>query len=230
MIVIHDAMKNKLGCEKQTGRRPARADRNPNPLSYALAFAGAGLVWIIVSDWLLGGLVSDPVRLSRIQTYKGLLFVSAGALLLYFLLVRHNRRVNRHISRISSAREAFIREADLKNAVMETSPVGIVVQAPDGGIEYANRRAEEILGSGLVLGSGRVGNDNYGLSADLFPFRRIAAEGAPVLGERITLRDGNGLPMHLSVNSAPLFDPDLKSVILSPRLKMSAVLYQESGS
>ena len=53
-------------------------------LPYAV-FAG---LWIYLSDQLLAVFLSDPLTLTRFQTYKGLIFIFVTAALLY-LLLRH---------------------------------------------------------------------------------------------------------------------------------------------
>src|SRR5512145_2000445 len=59
---------------------------------FAAALAGIygafGAVWIAVSDMVLAALVSDPIVLTSIQTWKGWFFVGASAVLIYGLGVR----------------------------------------------------------------------------------------------------------------------------------------------
>ncbi|TVQ67132.1 MAG: PAS domain S-box protein, partial [Oceanospirillales bacterium] len=52
----------------------------------ALSYFLFAMLWILTSDYLLGLLVSDPVLLVSISTYKGILFVCTTALLLYLVL------------------------------------------------------------------------------------------------------------------------------------------------
>ena len=60
--------------------------RNTLALRVALFYGLFGGIWILVSDRVLKTLVDDPEILTRIQTYKGWLFVLASALLIYLLL------------------------------------------------------------------------------------------------------------------------------------------------
>ena len=57
-------------------------------LRVALFYASFGALWILFSDRLLAGLVNDVATLSRLQTYKGWVFVAGSALLLFTLLRR----------------------------------------------------------------------------------------------------------------------------------------------
>ncbi len=52
----------------------------------ALVYLAFGALWIMFSDRLVASLVSNPATLTQTQTYKGWLFVSASALLIFGLL------------------------------------------------------------------------------------------------------------------------------------------------
>ncbi|MBC7908040.1 MAG: PAS domain S-box protein [Rhodospirillaceae bacterium] len=49
----------------------------------ALVYAAFGIIWIAASDTVLAALVSDPIHLTAIQTWKGWVFVAASAVLIY---------------------------------------------------------------------------------------------------------------------------------------------------
>lgn len=59
------------------------------------------LLWILVSDevalWLFG---DDIMRLKTAQTYKGIVFVITTATILFFLLKKHYKTLNRKISQL----------------------------------------------------------------------------------------------------------------------------------
>ena len=58
-----------------------------------------GALWIYLSDTVLGWLFSDPVIITRISMYKGLLFIVLTASLLYVLIKRYvNRITERNIA------------------------------------------------------------------------------------------------------------------------------------
>lgn len=52
-----------------------------------LVFLGFSLVWIPLTDGLLGWLVQDPARLTRLSTYKGMVYLGLSGLLLYLMIV-----------------------------------------------------------------------------------------------------------------------------------------------
>ena len=80
------------------GRFPSAADSQP--LKLAAVYAAFGVLWILTTDRLVVALVSDPARVTALQTVKGWLFVGLSALLVYTLVVtgQHDlRRTNRRL-------------------------------------------------------------------------------------------------------------------------------------
>jgi len=79
-------------------RFPNAADSQP--LKLAAVYAVFGVLWILTTDRLVVALVSDPARVTALQTVKGWLFVALSALLVYTLVVtgQHDlRRTNRRL-------------------------------------------------------------------------------------------------------------------------------------
>jgi signal transduction histidine kinase len=63
------------------------------PARLALIYLVVAALWILFSDQLLAALISDASLLTRLQTIKGWMFVTASALLLYWLARRDMRTV-----------------------------------------------------------------------------------------------------------------------------------------
>jgi HD-GYP domain-containing protein (c-di-GMP phosphodiesterase class II) len=61
------------------------ARRRASPLTMAAGFGLVGALWIALSDLLLARLVSDPERLTLLQSVKGLGFILAGAFFVYLV-------------------------------------------------------------------------------------------------------------------------------------------------
>ncbi len=133
------------------------------PLLYAVL---AGL-WILLSDRLLGGLTADPQVLTFLQTFKGEVFVTVTALLLYWVL---RRELQQHESREAELRrtEASLHESarrlNLQSAALESAGNAIVIADREGRITWVNPAfatltgypAEEALGQPVrLLKSGR---------------------------------------------------------------------------
>lgn len=60
----------------------------------ALVYAAFGIIWIAASDTVLAALVSDPIHLTAIQTWKGWAFVAASAALIYGVAIRLLRAID----------------------------------------------------------------------------------------------------------------------------------------
>ena len=125
------------------------ASRRPNrsgirvPLLIAGVYAFIGAIWILSTDHLLRALVDDPAALTRMQTYKGWLFILVTAGLLYWLVNRalatlrrsdeELRRVNRVLHMLSDCNGAVLRAADESQLLQETCRLVVEV----GGYQRA---------------------------------------------------------------------------------------------
>ncbi|QLG28144.1 PAS domain S-box protein [Halorarum halophilum] len=104
-------------------------------------------------------------------------------------------------------------ETRVKDRIVETSPVGIVIVGADGALQFANERAEEIYGRSegeietyshddsrfdLVDAQGNP------LPEDEAPFTRVMATGEPVFDVELGLRQPDGQRVWVSVNGSPL--------------------------
>ncbi len=78
-------------------------------LRIALLFVVAGVLWIVFSDRALALVATDPVVLTRLQTWKGALYMLGSAVLLYLLVYRLVHRLL-EATRRAKASEARHRE------------------------------------------------------------------------------------------------------------------------
>jgi signal transduction histidine kinase/DNA-binding response OmpR family regulator len=119
------------------------------------------------------------------------------------------------------AKERLRRDRDLISRIMETSPVGIVVTDKDGNINFANHRAEEVLGltkeaisrrSCSVLDWQVTDLEGNTLAGQSSPLKNVLESGLPVQDVRQVA--GSSLPAEsaaerrtlLSTNATPLFN------------------------
>lgn len=113
------------------------------------------------------------------------------------------------------AEEALRQERDLLNRLMETSPAGIVVVNHKGRINFANPRAEQVLG----LARDEIGQRTYNdpewritdyegnpFPDDELPFSRVMRTGQVIFGARHAIEWPDGQQVLLSINAAPLLD------------------------
>ncbi|MBL0225229.1 MAG: PAS domain S-box protein [Geobacteraceae bacterium] len=84
-----------------------------------------GALWIYLSDSALGLLVRDPDIITRIATYKGLLFIFTTAALLYFL-------IGRYIARISDFNHQLQADEARFSAITDTTSDGFYATDRNG--------------------------------------------------------------------------------------------------
>jgi len=122
--------------------REAKASRVPPALRVAAVYAFFGVVWIFGSDRLLEALISDPHRMTLVQTYKGWGFVAASTLLLYAAV----RREWRHREKAEVALRAS--EA-LHRALSESAQDPVFIIDRDERIAYLNPAGAHYFGKAV---------------------------------------------------------------------------------
>lgn len=108
----------------------------------ALIYAVIGGLWILLSDRALSALVGDPGLLTRIQTYKGWLYVIVTAGLLHWLIRRHMAEHRQADLALQESEKRF-------RAIFEQAAVGVAqIETLTGRFVRVNRRYCEITGLG----------------------------------------------------------------------------------
>jgi PAS domain S-box-containing protein/putative nucleotidyltransferase with HDIG domain len=176
----------------------------------ALLYALFGAIWIAVSDRALEALVPDPHALTRLQSYKGWVFVGASAALIYGL-------VRRELHARASAEEAMrSSEERYRTLIALANDAILLLDAATGTILDANRKAEELFG---LPRERLVGMSQLDLhpQAEQERCRRIMAE-AIATGKLRTgtacssHRDGRTIPTEVSLSVIELAG---RTVVLS---------------
>ena len=106
----------------------------------ALLYLVFGVIWIAVSDLVLGALVSDPRLITRLQSYKGWLFVGASAVLIFALVRRELVARTRAESALRSS------EGRYRTLIALANDAILLLDAATGVILDANRKSEELFG------------------------------------------------------------------------------------
>jgi PAS domain S-box-containing protein len=131
---------------------------------------------------------------------------------------------------------ALASERDLRERIIETSPVGICILDEDREFEYMNERAEEILGrtkadlAGYAddIGALEPQNEEAEPLRGETPFEQIAETEEPLYDFRVSVVRPDGERVWLSVNGAPLFDDDeLTKVLITLEDVTDTVLARE---
>ncbi|MBI5441245.1 MAG: PAS domain-containing protein [Deltaproteobacteria bacterium] len=108
-------------------------------LRVAAAYAAFGVFWVAASDRLLEALVTEPHRMTSLQTVKGWIFVAASTLLL-FLAVRSELRKREKVE------EALNRSEMFHSALAESAQDLVFIADRDGRIQYVNPAGAAYLG------------------------------------------------------------------------------------
>ncbi|MFO7994455.1 MAG: diguanylate cyclase [Marinobacter sp.] len=174
----------------------------------------AGWLWITFSDYLAGQWFPDPEALSRVQTYKGALFVLVTALVLFLVLMRQFNRDRSMLSLHHHQREEIRALNQFRESVIERANVWINVLDPEGRVVLWNAAAEEISGyrRDEVIGSDRIWQWLYPDGDNRARIRERASDIIRDKGEavgyetRITSRDG--CERLISWNARSLRDDD----------------------
>ena len=156
------------------------------------------VVWIFISDRLLEFLIADPHTLTRIQTYKGWIFVFASSLLI-FATIKHEFK-----SRAQA--ESSLRESEEKyRTLIETSNDAVfIIDAQTGIILDANKKTEDLLGlpRDKIIGMHQKGihpEDEADKCAKIL--EESARNGSVMAGEICVFnRGGRKIPVEISVN------------------------------
>jgi len=127
-----------LGEQGKSMVDPGNAPRF-TPWRGMLLYFVLGVAWVFAGDALLAHWITDPVRLTHWQTWKGWGYVLLTSVLAWWLL-RRMRRAER-------VRWAVAREL---SQVVRHAPAGFARVAPDGRFLWANERLCGLLGVPLA--------------------------------------------------------------------------------
>lgn len=121
----------------------------------------------------------------------------------------------RDITERKQAEYAVLRERNLVRAIMETSPVGILMMDESGVIVFANQQAEQIFRLQRAQICERTYNDPLWQITDLdgapfdmdkLPFAQVMATAKMVRDVRYCIQHADGCRSILSMGGAPLYD------------------------
>ncbi|MBI5699406.1 PAS domain S-box protein [Candidatus Saganbacteria bacterium] len=104
----------------------------------ALFYLVLGMLWVIVTDYLLENIFSDIRRLTIWQTYKGFAFLIISSIAIYLM-------INRERSIRELAEAELARSEELFRNLAEQSPNVIFINQ-NGKVVYTNKKAEELTG------------------------------------------------------------------------------------
>ncbi|MBJ7274991.1 diguanylate cyclase [Marinobacter salarius] len=192
--------------ERLQGRR--------TPLRRSLWVVGTyllvGWLWITFSDYLVQQWFPDPEVLSRVQTYKGALFVLVTGLALFLLLIRQFANDRKLLSLYRHQRKENRELSQFRESVIERANVWINVLDPEGRVVLWNKAAEDISGypREAVIGSDEIWQQLYPDEENRARIRERANEilrdEGEVVGYETWITTRDGRERQLSWNSRSL--------------------------
>lgn len=160
----------------------------PEIIRIVAVYSLFGGLWIYLSDTFIGMVFTDPVVLSRMSMYKGLVFIALTAALLYVLIVRYINRINVHIHDLNQAQVTLLRQKSLLDIVIEGTDDAVYLKDAAGRYLFANSAVARFVGKPLA---DIIGRDD----AELFPTeeahalmdhdRWVMSQGAPQTFEEL---------------------------------------------
>ncbi len=121
-------------------RQPSQAARL-SAWTIVLAYVLTAILWIALSDRVLGTLFSDPGELVVVSTLKGWAFVAVTGSMLAVMLRRHDAQRARQASELESGESRFRLIAEHAQDVISRYRV-----VPPLGFEYVSPSIEHVLG------------------------------------------------------------------------------------
>lgn len=130
-------------------------------------------------------------------------------------VLRYHEGILSDISKRKEAEQQLVKERNMLNRIMKTSPSGIMVIDGNGKIIFANKRVREVfnLPKEKIDGSQYDSRawcitdlDGNPISDENLPINKVLASGKPVYGARVIMTLTNDRPVYLFVNAAPVIE------------------------
>lgn len=176
-------------------------------------YAFFGAMWILVSDTVVGWLVSDPAILTKVALFKGWLFILLTSLLLYKLICSDNLKLAKTVALLRHSEERFHTIYDsLNDAIfIHDAETGRILDVNETACRLYGYGREELLDKELQqLGTGEPPYSG----AEALAWIHRCAEGAPHTFEWITpTKYSNRLWVEVSMRRATL-DGEKRIVVM----------------
>lgn len=97
-----------------------------------------GALWIYFSDSFLGLIINDSSIFTRLSIYKGLMFITFTALLLFFLILRYVNRIEKFVAQQKLADDEISESRALYDDLVSSQQFGIYRVKSNGRGEFAD--------------------------------------------------------------------------------------------
>ena len=181
-------------------------------------YALFGALWIYFSDTAVGWFIRDPDVITRIGTYKGLLFIVLTASLLYGLISRYiyqevklKQRLEARYEELQQETKCFSESEERFRTLVNTIPDLIWLKDADGVYLACNRMIERLYGA---KEADILGKTDYDFAdkelADFFreQDRKAMAAGKPSSNEEWVTFADDGHKALLDTTKTPMYDAD----------------------
>lgn len=146
-------------------------------------YALFGSLWIYLSDTAVGWLIHDPVVITRLSVFKGILFIVITSALLYFLIVRYLSHMAKNSRQLMKSEDRFISIFNnMSDAIfIHDAGTGAIVEANESVFRIFGYGREELLG--LQVGDISQGEAPYSQTDAMQLLHRAAGSASPVTFE-----------------------------------------------
>lgn len=162
---------------------PSRHSEFLERIRIVAIYAVFGSLWIYLSDTVVGWLIHDPVVITRLSVYKGLLFIILTSGLLYFLIVRYLSRMAEYNRQLVKSEERFVSIFNnMSDAIfIHDAVTGAIVDANESVFRMFGYDLDELVR--LQVGDISQGEAPYTQADALQWLRRAADNAAPLTFE-----------------------------------------------
>lgn len=122
-----------------------RASSRSEIIRIVAAYSIFGGLWIYLSDTLLGMVINNPAVMSQLSMFKGLLFITLTAILLYVLIARYIKRIASHIAELSQAQQMLTHQKALLDIVFDGTTDAIYIKDTAGRYLLANAAVADFV-------------------------------------------------------------------------------------
>lgn len=172
------------------------------PIRIAAIYVGAGVVWVLASDYILAETIATRNLEGTVQTLKSVGFVFASGLLIFALSRRGQHQVRDRVQRLQESTDAI-------ESLVDVSPQPVVHLDLDGRIRRWNDGATELFGwdESEVVGEQLPFVPDANREQFEQHLDRVAA-GETIRNKEIVRQRKDGSEVALSLSAAPVRDHD----------------------
>ena len=163
------------------------------------------VLWILISDQVISWFIQDPTWLTRLQTYKGALFVIVTSVLLFFLLRREVRKLEAEVDKNIQISGELRTSNEQLSAIIDSSPLAIVSLDRQFKITLWNPAAERLFGwkTAEVIGES-LPYLLEDLSAELLEMQNRVIKGETIEDFETRRKTKDGRILNVLLSTGPL--------------------------